>query len=120
MLESAVYDPAFVTPELINGYYTPLTIKDWEQALLGIMRDRDQKCNSLKPLSDLTLPILIIWGENDTWVAPENGQRLLDALPNAELYSVPESGHLPMEERPDLFNSVLLTFLEKGTVQSGG
>ncbi len=119
MLESAVYEPAFVTPELVNGYYTPLTIKDWEQALLGIMRDRDKNVIP-QPLNELTTPTLIIWGENDTWVSPENGPRLLDELPNAELATIPESGHLPMEERPDFFNSLLLTFLEKGTVQSGG
>lgn len=119
MLQSAVYDPQFVTPEMISGYYTPLTIEDWELALLGIVRDSNK--NELpEPLSEITEPTLIIWGEHDTWVAPANGERLLVGLPDAELAIVPDSGHLPMEERPDMFNTLLLSFLEKGTVREGG
>jgi pimeloyl-ACP methyl ester carboxylesterase len=119
MLESAVFDPEFVTPAMTKGYYTPLTIKDWELALLGIVRDA-RKNTLPQPLNTIKAPTLIIWGEHDTWVSPENGERLLGELPNAELVTVTESGHLPMEEQPEYFNSLLLTFLEKGTFQEEG
>jgi pimeloyl-ACP methyl ester carboxylesterase len=119
MLQSAVYHDELVTSDLVNGYYTPLTMKDWELAFFGIVRDSSDNVLP-ESLSELNSPALIIWGEYDTWVAPEAGDRLLEVLINAELVIVSESGHLPMEERPDDFNNLLLTFLEQGTILEGG
>lgn len=111
ILETAVSDPASLTPAMIQGYYAPLTIKDWELSLFGIMRDRDQ--NALpEPVEAITHPTLIIWGEEDTWVEPGRGEDLLETLPNARASVIREAGHLPMEERPEQFNAILLSFLE--------
>jgi pimeloyl-ACP methyl ester carboxylesterase len=113
ILATAVYDPDFVTPEMVHGYYTPFTIKDWEVALLGIVRDAGK--NELpEPLDAIKATTLLIWGEDDTWVAPGHGEVLRAGLPNAELVIIPEAGHLPMEERPDDFNALLLSYLESG------
>ena len=119
MLETAVSDPASLTPDMIQGYYAPLTIKDWELSLFGIMRDRDQ--NALpEPVESITQPTLIIWGEDDTWVEPGRGEALLEALPNATAVVVSDAGHLPMEEQPSEFNAILLSFLENGTAETEG
>lgn len=57
-------------------------------------------------------PTLIVWGEHDVVVSPELGRELAAKMPRAELYIVPQCGHLPMLERPDAFNARLSAFLE--------
>jgi pimeloyl-ACP methyl ester carboxylesterase len=64
------------------------------------------------PLEDITLPTLILWGENDTWVKRADIDRWRDQIPSAEFQAIPETGHLLMEEDPELFNNMVLAFLE--------
>ncbi len=54
---------------------------------------------------------LILWGESDRWVRPEQGARLLAAIPHAELRLVPEAGHMLMEEQPKLVAQAIDDFL---------
>ena len=35
-----------------------------------------------------------------------------DKIPSAEFHAIPETGHLLMEENPELFNDMVLAFLE--------
>ena len=110
-LLTAYYDPEYATPEIQAGYLVPQRIKDWELALLGIVRDSSKNALT-SPLNETgDAPILIIWGEEDTWVPLSRGRSLLASLPGAELAVIPESGHLPMEEQAELFNERLLSFL---------
>ncbi|MBM4295508.1 MAG: alpha/beta hydrolase, partial [Deltaproteobacteria bacterium] len=48
----------------------------------------------------LSVPALIIWGEQDEILPMEHGRRLARALPNSRLVILPECGHNPMEEKP--------------------
>ena len=113
MLRSAVADPAFVSDEVVAGYARPRRVKDWDLALLGIVRDG--QANALpEPLSTIQAPALLIWGAEDTWVPPQAGERLQAELPQARLVLLEDAGHLPMEERPQAFNEVLLEFLRAG------
>jgi pimeloyl-ACP methyl ester carboxylesterase len=110
-LRMAVYWPESVTPDMVAGYLAPQTLENWDWALLGILRDAHKNALSVS-LTAIAAPILIIWGEEDTWVPLSAGRRLHKALPNSELYLIPGAGHLPMEETPDAFNARLLAFLE--------
>jgi pimeloyl-ACP methyl ester carboxylesterase len=112
-LRSAYYDPDFVTEEIESNYLAPQRIKDWELALLGIMRDSGEN-NLAAPVQDYTsAPALIIWGEEDTWVPLSSGNAFSESMPDAEYVIIPDSGHLPMEEQAELFNATLLKFLRR-------
>jgi pimeloyl-ACP methyl ester carboxylesterase len=63
---------------------------------------------------------LIFWGENDTWVKRADIDRWRDEIPSAEFHVIPETGHMLMEEEPDLFNSMVLAFLESGDDSTPG
>ena len=54
---------------------------------------------------------LIIWGENDRVIPPENGQLGLQHMQHARLHTIRECGHMPQLEHPDEFNRVVLQFL---------
>ena len=51
-------------------------------------------------LGAVTMPTLVIWGEGDEVVSPAYGAELAGALPDGRLLMLPETGHLPMIERP--------------------
>jgi pimeloyl-ACP methyl ester carboxylesterase len=57
-------------------------------------------------------PIRIVSGEKDTRTPPEtNAKRIAAAAPNATLQTVPNCGHLPHLEHPEVFNAAVLEVL---------
>jgi pimeloyl-ACP methyl ester carboxylesterase len=62
-------------------------------------------------LEGLRVPTLIVYGELDrSWVV-EAALRMAELVPNATLEVIPEAGHSPQYERPDLFNNALRSHL---------
>ena len=57
---------------------------------------------------------LIIWGENDKLFAVEYGEAAVKIIPNAKLYIIPDAGHLPLMDQPEVFNKILEDFLKNG------
>ena len=57
------------------------------------------------------LQVLIVHGENDALVPYSNSRRLAALLPNAQLVSMPRTGHVPHEERPAEFLKAVDAFL---------
>lgn len=64
-------------------------------------------------LQSLSLPALVVTGEHDRAVKPEESVRLANELPGAVLEIIPDCGHLPQEERPDAFVAAVRTFLHR-------
>lgn len=112
-LRTAYHDPEKITQEIETGYLMPQRVKDWELALLGIVRDSNKNSLASPLQSSLVAPILIVWGEQDTWVPLSRGRVLAESLPTSDLSIIPNSGHLPMEEQAELFNDILLDFLRE-------
>jgi len=111
ILRSAYYHQDLVTAEVVDGYYDRLVIGQWAQSLLAMTRDMSRNAIAFR-LEDITLPTLIVWGETDTWVKQADLDRWRNQIPSAEFHAIPETGHLLMEEDPELFNNMVLAFLE--------
>jgi len=97
--------------------FLPVLLQDaWRagpRTLLSAMREIRQ-ADLAGHLAEVTVPTLVIWGENDTLIDPLIGRELAASLPRAELVMIPEAGHNPMWDRPHRFNEVLLEFLGNG------
>lgn len=50
-------------------------------------------------LSQLTMPVLLLWGENDVLVPVSSGQALARALPQSHFEQFADCGHLPTLEK---------------------
>ncbi|WP_420643480.1 alpha/beta fold hydrolase [Candidatus Leptofilum sp.] len=61
--------------------------------------------------AELTLPILVIAGADDTIVPTEQSIRLAGELPNAELVVIPDCGHTPQQECDAAFNQAVEDWL---------
>lgn len=64
-------------------------------------------------VEDVTVPTLLMWGEEDRFVPVELAPRWLEDLPDAELVRLPDVGHVPMEEAPVRSLALLRPFLAR-------
>ncbi len=109
---SAVHDPAYITPEVEEGYFRPLHMRGHLNALGRQLVSRQG--DELSSPAGIRQPTLILWGEHDFWLRPEFGEALAKQIPDAELTLVPSAGHLPLEEQPDFCHREILRFLRDG------
>ena len=64
-------------------------------------------------LKQITLPTLLIWGNNDSITPPFVGREFHRLIPHSELHFIDHCGHAPMMEVPSEFNKILEQFLQK-------
>jgi pimeloyl-ACP methyl ester carboxylesterase len=107
---SAWHDPSQLTPEIWERYNRPLQVNNWDRALwelviAGPSPDLEDRLN------EVTLPVLVITGDDDQIVPPEQSIRLAEELPNAELVVIPNCGHVPQEECPQAFLAAVEAFV---------
>jgi pimeloyl-ACP methyl ester carboxylesterase len=55
-------------------------------------------------------PKLVIWGEDDRFQLVHYAERFAAEMPATELIRVPDAGHIPMENDPDLVGGALARF----------
>jgi pimeloyl-ACP methyl ester carboxylesterase len=51
-------------------------------------------------LPSIQVPVSIIWGQQDAWLAPSLAERLHELIPGSDLTVLPETGHFAMEDSP--------------------
>jgi pimeloyl-ACP methyl ester carboxylesterase len=64
-------------------------------------------------LKKITLPTLLIWGNNDSITPPFVGREFNKLIPNSEIHFIDHCGHAPMMEVPQEFNIILEQFFQK-------
>ncbi len=97
------------TEHELSGYYLPLNIENTATTWPDLLRTKPDPL--LDQLDQLEIPVFCIWGENDTWIPPEQGKEIDRLLPNSELIVMQGEGHSPMETAPDRFDRKLVDFL---------
>jgi pimeloyl-ACP methyl ester carboxylesterase len=58
-------------------------------------------------LATLRMPALVAWGMRDPYMPDRFGAAYASALPHAELLELPDAGHWPWLDRPDLVDRVV-------------
>jgi pimeloyl-ACP methyl ester carboxylesterase len=106
LLASAYHDPTRITEATIDGYRQPLRAENWD---LGLARyTAAPRARGIEArLSHLTVPLLIITGDDDTWVPTEDTIALAESVPAADLAVLEACGHVAHEECPDRFAEIV-------------
>ncbi len=63
-------------------------------------------------LARIHCPVLVVQGEHDEHATPQHARDIAAAIPGAELWLLPEAGHMLPQEHAEIFNIRLLQFLE--------
>ena len=111
LIEMAWHDSSTLTAEDLAGYTEPLMIADWDRALWE-MTLATYSLDPASRLDELVMPVLVITGDDDRVVPTEESIRLYEELPNAVLAVIPDCGHVPHEESPELFMQAVDSFLD--------
>ncbi|MGL4650708.1 MAG: alpha/beta fold hydrolase [Caldilineaceae bacterium] len=107
---SAWHDPSLIDESVWEGYRRPLLAENWDVGLWELTRA--SRASGLESrLNELTLPVLVLTGDDDRIVPTADSVRLAGELPNAELVVVPNCGHVPHEECPDATLAAINSFL---------
>ncbi|WP_138757478.1 alpha/beta fold hydrolase [Modestobacter altitudinis] len=64
-------------------------------------------------MAGITAPTLVLHGELDALVPPENGRIIAGRIPGAELVVVPDANHLLMTDQPEHVSTVLVDWLDR-------
>ncbi len=68
----------------------------------------------MRPLiSGLSCPTLVIQGTEDEHATPQHARDIARTIPGAELWLVPEAGHMLPQDHPEEFNRYVISFLRK-------
>jgi pimeloyl-ACP methyl ester carboxylesterase len=82
-------------------------------AIRGAIKRMMERPDAHDVLESLTVPALIIVGDEDVLTPVDDARKMQVAAPNAELVVIPRSGHLTNLEDPDAFNAALRAFLSR-------
>jgi pimeloyl-ACP methyl ester carboxylesterase len=61
-------------------------------------------------LPSISVPVRIVWGENDAWLPPTRARRLHELIPTSDLVLLPDTGHFAMEDSPQQVAATLFDF----------
>jgi non-heme chloroperoxidase len=86
-----------------------LPARVWRDAADGLVAFDDTA-----DLERITAPTLLVWGDRDGLLPPEEQQRLTAAIPGARSRLYQETGHSPHWERPERFAADLDAFMREG------
>ena len=117
LISAMVLDPADATGEKIGILQEPLvlqgatnTLGDWLKTVLG--PQEISLTSDPANYQRLTMPALIIWGDNDKVIPLQEGEYLQSILPDAELVLMEGVNHIPHLEDQEKFIEIVLGFLD--------
>jgi pimeloyl-ACP methyl ester carboxylesterase len=106
----AWHDPSLVTDEVVAAYKEPLQLASWDRALWEYSKVAGDAAVAHR-LGELDMPVLVVSGDDDQVVPTEESVQAAADIPGAQLAVFTDCGHVPNEECPEDFLTVVKPFL---------
>jgi len=110
--EAVFYDPKIATKEIVDEVFKSVNDRNKLVRTLALAKSAIRH-NMAKDLPHMNTPTALLWGSQDSVTPPNVAEEFERLLPDAELFWIDKCGHAPMMEHPDLFNEILLAWLQK-------
>jgi len=85
--------------------------RNTESSICATLLALASRTDTTESLKDITVPTLVIRGTEDRITTKEQADILVSNIPGATYVEIPECGHLPNLEAPDLFNNEMNALL---------
>lgn len=110
----AYADPKNVDDQLLEILLTPACDTDADRAFVQIIGSMTQVSfgpSVKETLTELSVPILLIWGQQDRLIPPRFGPEFCRHSSTLKLLELDNAGHCPQDEQPDIVNREILTWM---------
>jgi pimeloyl-ACP methyl ester carboxylesterase len=99
--------PGPMPQEWIDGVMAHLD-QGTQRAILRLYRSSPSQrlAEAGRGLARLEVPALVVWGLRDPYIPARFARAYAEALPQAELLELPDAGHWPWLDRPDMIERV--------------
>lgn len=95
-------DPSKATALMPQGSPIDGMVRMWEDqaAVARLAWKRPYNSQLRRRLHHISVPTLVVWGDNDRLIPPEHGQMLAKEIPGARFELIERSGHVVSVEQP--------------------
>lgn len=103
-----------LTQETIDGILTPWRSEQGKKAFYRQIAQADSVFTDefQDKFNEINAPVLILWGEEDEWIPCEQAYVLQRKIKGSKLVTVPDTGHLVIEEAPAVLAKEIRAFFE--------
>lgn len=108
-IKEVYFDETLIKESTIDRYHDLSQYKGNRQAFID--RAYVEREDYTERLGLIQAPTLILWGENDAWIPVSDAPKFKAAIKDAQMVIMPNTGHVPMEERPRESLAFVLDFL---------
>jgi pimeloyl-ACP methyl ester carboxylesterase len=117
-LQQVYGNPAAITDDLVMALYEPSCDRGARQVMSSILQaPAGPRVEELLP--NLRRPLLVIWGATDPWTPISTGAIFQDLVDHplhpegaVEFVAIPETGHCPHDERPEVVNPLIVQWVK--------
>ncbi len=110
-LKTDVYDKSVITPAFVDRW-AEFQRAPGHRAILMSLNPGTVNQAAAAALHDISVPTLILHGENDPLIEPASAQKFAAAIPGSKVISYPHVGHLPQIEIPARSAADVAEFLQ--------
>jgi len=119
--------PSAVADAMIPKLFSPATLRERPELLqlargiieanrisgiAGDLMAMAERADSTPLLNEITVPTLIIVGDQDVATPPSDARIMADGIRGSRLVVIPGAGHLSNLEQPEAFDQALMDFLK--------
>jgi pimeloyl-ACP methyl ester carboxylesterase len=108
--EKAYSDKTFASQDAQKCAALHLDCPNWSKSLISFTRSGGYPSCKAR-LSEIQVPTLILWGEGDRILGTQDAARFHRAMTQSKLVWVPDCGHVPHLEKPDIAAAAILEFV---------
>ena len=99
-------DPAAIPAFMVNRFLSQAAVSHF----IWPIPDRDLR----RRLYRISMPTLVVWGEEDAYIPPVYADEFLAGLPDAQKAMIAGAGHMPHLEKTDQVVGVIVEFAGSG------
>jgi pimeloyl-ACP methyl ester carboxylesterase len=119
LVESTFFDRSRASPRIVQYYAQKFAHRPWRKAFFETVRGTKSH-SVLGKLKRADRPALVICGREDRIIDPHAVQRAVEGIPNYQFVMIPNCGHAPQLECPELVNRLVVEFLSSSDPAAQG
>ena len=112
MLEKVLSENTLKTKPDVVEYVKQMMKRQRPSGVRGALKGMAERKDRTFILSEIQAPTMVIAGENDQLIPVIRGKAMAREIPHSHLEVISDAGHLSNLEQPELYNQVLLRFVD--------